>query len=126
MPSTRQRVPTHTSASVNEQIRRRTEKSVEFYGAHPGEISRRLKELDKEWDIERVIEANAAVLAFAGVTLGATRDRRWLTLPAFVSAFLFQHAVQGWCPPVPILRRLGFRTVYEIEEERRALLAVRG
>ncbi|WP_111420331.1 efflux transporter outer membrane subunit, partial [Rhodoplanes roseus] len=27
--------------------------------------------------------------------------------------FLFQHAIQGWCPPVPILRRLGFRTELE-------------
>ncbi len=126
MPSTRQRVPTHTSASVNVRIRQETEQSVEFYSAHPEEIPRRLKELDEEWDIERAIEANAAVLGFAGVALGATSDRRWLTLPALVTAFLFQHAVQGWCPPVPILRRLGFRTGYEIEEERRALLAARG
>jgi hypothetical protein len=29
--------------------------------------------------------------------------------------------VQGWCPPIPILRRLAFRTTYEIEEERQAL-----
>jgi hypothetical protein len=35
-------------------------------------------------------------------------------------------AVEGWCPPVPILRRLGFRTSYEIEEERQALKALRG
>lgn len=126
MPSTRQRVPTHTSASVNARIRQETERSVEFYRAHPEEIPRRPKELDEEWDIERAIEANAAVLGFAGVVLGATSDRRWLTLPALVTAFLFQHAVQGWCPPVPILRRLGFRTAYEIEEERLALSAARG
>ena len=126
MPNTRQRVPTHTSASVNEQIRLQTEQSVDFYSAHPEEIPHRLKELDEEWDIERAIEANAAVLAFAGVALGASRDRRWLTLPALVTAFLVQRAVQGWCPPVPILRRLGFRTAYEIEEERQALLAARG
>jgi len=47
-------------------------------------------------------------------------------LPALVTGFLFQHAVQGWCPPVPVLRRLGFRTSYEIEEERQALKALRG
>ncbi len=126
MPSTRQRVPAHTSDSVNEEIRRETERRVQFFGEHPAGIPGRLKELDEEWDIERAIEANAAALAFAGVTLGATRDRRWLVLPALVTAFLFQHAVQGWCPPVPILRRLGFRTAYEIEEERRALQALRG
>ena len=43
-----------------------------------------------------------------------------------VTAFLFQHAVQGWCPPVPILRRMGFRTADEINRERYALKALRG
>ena len=33
------------------------------------------------------------------------------------------YAARGWSPPVPILRRLGFHTVYEIEQERRQLLA---
>jgi hypothetical protein len=99
---------------------------VEFFARHPESIPQRIKELDEEWDIERAIEANASALAFAGVALGATADRRWLILPALVTAFLFQHAVQGWCPPVPVLRRLGFRTAYEIEQERHALKAIRG
>ena len=59
-------------------------------------------------DIERTLEANAASLSLIGVTLGLTVDRRWLALPVGVAAFLLQHAVQGWCPPVPVLRRLGF------------------
>jgi hypothetical protein len=58
-----------------------------------------------------MLEANAATLAFIGVVLAATVDKRWLALPALVTAFLFQHAVQGWCPPVPVLRGLGFRTM---------------
>lgn len=43
-----------------------------------------------------------------------------------VLGFLFQHAVQGWCPPVSLLRRLGFRTSSEIDAERYALKALRG
>ena len=39
---------------------------------------------------------------------------------------LFQHAVQGWCPPIPLLRRLGIRTSREIEIERVALKILRG
>jgi len=66
------------------------------------------------------------MLAFAGIVLGAKGSRSWLLLSAAVTAFLFQHAVQGWCPPVPLLRRLGFRTAQEIERERQALKAVRG
>jgi hypothetical protein len=126
MPATRHRVPAHTSDAVNERIHQETERRLQFFEDHPEGIPQRLSELDEEWDIERAIEANAAALAFTGVVLGATQDRRWLVLPAAVTAFLFQHAVQGWCPPVPILRRLGFRTAYEIEEERRALQALRG
>jgi hypothetical protein len=37
-----------------------------------------------------------------------------------------QHAVQGWCPPIPVLRRFGFRTADEINRERYALKALRG
>lgn len=125
-PDTRTRVPQNTAAEVNESIQRQIEESVRYYAARPDRIPKRLRELDAEWDIERAIEANAAAIAFSGVFLGATRDRRWLTLPALVTGFLFQHAVQGWCPPVPVLRRLGFRTSYEIELERSALKALRG
>jgi len=53
-------------------------------------------------------------------------DRRWLVLPALVTAFLFQHAMQGWCPPLPLLRSFGFRTAREIDTERYALKALRG
>ena len=62
----------------------------------------------------------------ARLTLGLTLDRRWLALPVGVAAFLLQHAVQGWCPPVPVFRRLGVRTAGEIDRERYALKALRG
>ncbi len=119
--STVDRVPRHTSEEVNERIHRSTAANVEYFRVHKDQIPGRLRELDREWDIERAIEANAATLALVGA-IGATRNSRWLILPALVSGFLLQHALQGWCPPVPILRRLGFRTAHEIEEERRALL----
>lgn len=89
-------------------------------------IDRRLQELDREWDIERTLRANASTLAFTGCVLAATSDRRWVFPPIAVTAFLFQHAVQGWCPPMPVLRRLGFRTAEEIAHERYALKALRG
>ena len=126
MSTTVDRVPAHTAADVNQRIYDEMVERVRFFASSPDGIPQRLKELDEEWDIERAIEANASALAFTGVALGATTDRRWLILPALVTAFLFQHAVQGWCPPVPILRRLGFRTAHEIEQERHALKALRG
>jgi hypothetical protein len=126
MTTTRHRVPAHSPADANRRIRRELEANVAHFQAHREEIPDRLRELDREWDIERAIEANASLIALAGIALAAGHDRRWLVLPALVGAFLFQHAVQGWCPPVPVLRQLGFRTAYEIEEERRALKALRG
>ena len=101
-------------------------RDVAFYAAHPDLIDRRLARLDREWDTERTLEANAATLALAGTLLGAFRDRRFLALPAAVTAFLLQHALQGWCPPLPVIRGLGVRTAAEIERERTALKALRG
>lgn len=126
IPSTRERVPIHTAEHVNERIRRETEERVRRIAGQPAAIGERLRELDAEWDIERAIEMNASVLAFIGIALGFYLHPYWLMLPALVTAFLFQHALQGWCPPVPVLRRFGFRTVYEIEQERQALKALRG
>jgi hypothetical protein len=124
--TTRTRVPENTAPEVNREIRQQIQQNVQRYAASPSEISNRLRELDREWDIERMIEANAATIAFAGVLLGAFVSPWWLLVPALVTLFLFQHAVQGWCPPVPILRRMGFRTSYEIELERNSLKAIRG
>jgi hypothetical protein len=124
--STVERVTQHTGEAINRQIMGQIAESVRWHAAHPEGIDRRLRELDREWDVERTLEANASTPAFTGVMLGAAVDKRWLALPASVTAFLFQHAVQGWCPPLPILRRLGFRTAREIDTERYALKALRG
>jgi hypothetical protein len=122
--TSRDRVPARTDDAVNRWIEAEADRRIEHCAENPAAIPARLAELDREWDIERMLEANAATLAFTGVMLGAFVDRRWLALPAAVTAFLFQHAVQGWCPPLPVLRRLGFRTVREIEQEREALLSI--
>lgn len=126
LPATRRRVTAHTADAINRRIDAEIDERVRYYADHPGEIGDRLRELDEEWDIERTLEANAATLAFTGVVLGAAVDRRWLALPALVTAFLFQHATQGWCPPLPVFRRMGVRTAREIDIERSALKALRG
>ena len=126
MPATASRVPEHTAAHVNRRIDRQIEDSVAYFAEHPDKIDDRLGELDREWDIERTLETNAASISLLGLTLGLTLDRRWLFLPLGVAAFLLQHAVQGWCPPVSVFRRLGVRTAGEIARERYALKALRG
>lgn len=127
LPSTTERVPQHTRQAYNEAIRRQTEESVAHYAAAgPAAIDRRLAELDHEWDIERTLEANAATVSLIGSALGFAVDRRFFALPVVVAGFLLQHALQGWCPPVPLFRHLGFRTSAEIDHERYALKALRG
>ena len=127
LPATTRRVPEHTSSRYNEAIRRQTEENVARYAQAGREaIDRRLAELDREWDIERTLEANAASIGLLGLGLGTFVDRRLLILPGLVCGFLLQHALQGWCPPVPLFRHLGFRTASEIDYERYALKALRG
>lgn len=127
LPHTTGRVTRATADEINDRIARETRESVAHYSARgPASIQRRLDELDAEWDIERVLEANASSLALVGLGLGTWVDRRFYLLPAVIAGFLLQHALQGWCPPLPVLRRLGVRTQAEIEQERYALKAVRG
>lgn len=127
IPATTTRVPEQTAEHTNQRIRRQTEECVaRRASAGPEAIDRRLKELDHEWDTERTLEANASTIALIGLGLGAFVDRRFYLLPAAVAGFLLQHAIQGWCPPLPIFRRLGFRNAAEIAQERYALKALRG
>ena len=121
------RVREHTAPQINEKIDRTIEEHVRYYAARSRqELTNRIEELDREWDIERYLETSASSVGFLGIVLGVTRNRKWLLLTGTVLPFLFLHAVRGWCPPVPILRRLGIRTRKEIDREKFALKALRG
>ncbi len=125
--SSARRVTEQTPQHVREQIQRKLEANVAYYAANPQLIDSRLGELDREWDIERALETWASGLAGVSLLRGLISGRRkWLILPLVVQGFMMQHALQGWCPPVAVMRRLGFRTRTEIDEERYALKALRG
>lgn len=125
--SSADRVRRNTSSRVREQLDAEAQSGVsEAAAASRGELDTRLEELEREWDIERYLEANASALGLTGLALGVGVDRRFLALPAVVMAFLLQHAVQGWCPPLPLFRRMGARTRQEIDREVYALKALRG
>jgi hypothetical protein len=122
-----ERVRRHTASHVNQQIDRKIADSVRaFSNQPPSAISRRIRELDQEWDVERVLETNASTLAMIGLALGSTVNRKWLWLSGAVLGFLFLHGTQGWCPPLPVLRRMGIRTRREIDREKYALKQLRG
>lgn len=127
------RIRVASSDRVNARIDDETERRV-LTAAHRlkelqgrlHDLDSRLRDLDREWDIERTLMANAAALTVGGSILALLVDRRFAVLPAVVASFLLQHALQGWCPPLPIFRRRGVRSAREIEEERMALKALRG
>ena len=127
LPATFTRVEESTPDEVNRQIEQTTEENVVRLAALGSEaIANRLQELDREWDIERTLEANAATLALVALTLGFSVNRKWFLFPVVIAAFLLQHALQGWCPPLPIFRKRGVRTAREIDLERTALRIIRG
>jgi hypothetical protein len=124
MIESRDRVSLHTNPDVARSIHRRLEERLCFYEQHPERVPERLRELDAEWDIERGLGTVSSSLSLFGLALAVLGRARWLLLPLTVQSFFLQHQLEGWCPPLPALRRLGMRTQAEIEEERHALRAL--
>src|SRR3569623_2727518 len=82
IPTTTERVPRHTAEEINEKIRSETETNVRHLATlGDSAIRQRLNELDREWDIERALEANAATVTLIGVILGVAKSRKWFVLP---------------------------------------------
>lgn len=121
------RVRRNTAAEQLQKIEQQIEDNIRFYSGLPkAAISQRICQLEREWSTERWLETNASALAFSGVVLGLTLNRKWFALPLLVTGFLFQHAIQGWCPPASVLRKMGIRARAEIEREKYALKLLRG
>lgn len=121
------RVRAHSPEKFNERIDRATQRRVLRAGGESNAaLSRRLEQLDGEWDMERVLETNASALALGGLVLGLLVNKKFFAIPCFVLPLLLLHAVQGWCPPVPMFRSRGVRTRKEIDTEKFAVKALRG
>jgi hypothetical protein len=117
------RVRKHTASSVNARIDRLSHATLaESVNGGRDAMIARLKQLDREWDVDRALMLNFAVIGTLTHELGRRHHRNWTYLLRAQLAFLFMHAVAGWCPPLPVLRRLGFRTSKEIADDRTALL----
>lgn len=83
-------------------------------------------ELDHEWDTDRAVEIEAAMMGLMGLVLGTLVRKQFLALPAIVAGAVLVQATTGRYPLMPLFRRLGFRTSREIARERHALKALRG
>jgi hypothetical protein len=122
-----ERVRRSTAVEKNRKIDVQLLDNIRRYSeSTPEEISARIRILDKEWDIERMLETNMSIIALTGLALAVFLNPYWLILPTVVLLFFLQHALQGWCPPIPLFRALKVRTRPEIDREKYALKALRG
>lgn len=127
MTKQKDRVEENTPDSINDEIEVQLRENIRNYAtADKSTLSQRIAELEKEWYVDRMLITNASSLAGIGVLLAATVHKKWLILPGVVLTFLLQHGVQGWCPPLPLFRKLGVRSFKEIDRERFALKYLRG
>jgi hypothetical protein len=74
MITTRDRVPAHTAAEINQHIQEEIEANQQYFRQNPKLTRQRLQELDKEWDIERAIEANAGAIGHSAFLHRPTLD----------------------------------------------------
>jgi hypothetical protein len=127
IPSTTERVPRSTHEKLNELLILRIQESVSTHAqAHPQALDRRICELSREWDTDRVVETAWGIVILAGVGLAVAFSLWWLFLAGAGAVCLLSHALFGWDPLLPLYRRWGFRTSTEIDYERYALKALRG
>ena len=128
LPPTVDRVSHSTCQKVNRKIRNRTCMRLNFYqGRGKKALTERITELNREWDTERVLETNAASLVLVSSLVGFKKSKRCCFLiTGTVGFFLLQHALQGWCPPLPVIRKLGVRTAEEISREKMVIKLMRG
>ncbi len=88
-------------------------------------INKRLKELEEEWDLERVYELNTSFSALNGTLLGKILSKNCTSLPITTSAKLLHEKGQEWNAPISLFKSLGYRTKQEIEQEKNYLNTLR-
>jgi hypothetical protein len=59
--------------------------------------------------VERGLRALGGGFVLLSLALGYWVHPAWFLLTAFVGANLLQSAFTGWCPAMPVLRKLGLR-----------------
>lgn len=129
-PPVRDPIRARTSAASNARIDQRTRAAVDEVAVSRARIQARLGDLDREWSVDRAVMLAFAIAGGTSATLAMRGLARrghtggWGALFFTQLGFLAYHAARRWCPPLPILRRLGVRSQREIDAERAALEAM--
>jgi hypothetical protein len=110
-PPARDRVRERSSEKANARIDHETQAAIEQASESPEAIRQRLRELDREWNVDRALMLNFAVVA-------------GLSASMMMRNLLRKHRLGGWGAMFwtqIVFRRLGYRTGPEICAERVAL-----
>ena len=97
MNTTTHRVAANTSDQANHWIQHKMERRLAFYAAHRELIEQRLQELDREWDVERVIETEGPATTVGGMLMSLLFGRKWLVLPIFAQSMVLTACFAGAC-----------------------------
>lgn len=73
-----------------------------YYEGRPEEIADRRRQLDEEWSLERALVASGSTVILGGLVAGMLKGSRLPILPLAAAGCLFQYALNGWTPPVPV------------------------
>lgn len=127
MPRTFHRRREQFTRQVDEKVHQRMLEELSYYALRLDQIGRRLDELEREWSVERAVQAQCSTVIL--LSLGwyiLTGTRACLMVGVAMGGVLLNHAITGRAPQMPLLRGLGFRMRCEIEQERAALRGLRG
>ena len=128
LPPTTKRVANNTSNKTNQMIREQTISCIDAYkDSGTSVLSEKIKNLNYEWDTERVLEKTAASTVLLSSLIGYKKTKCCgFLITGTVGFFLLQHALQGFCPPLSVIRKLGVRTAEEIFHEKMVFKYLRG
>src|SRR4051812_49466863 len=86
-----------TKPTVQQKIDQKIREQIIHFASQPKEvITRRIFELENEWDIERVLEANAAGSGLASFVWGLVGNKKILSGTATVLGFLMLYSSHWW------------------------------
>lgn len=126
LPSTTKKAQQRSDANLNAEIRNQTISNINIYKTASPEIkNNRISALDHEWDIERFVETNTALIVLFTSLLGIKKSICFL-ITGLAGFFMLQHALTGWCPFLKCIRKTGIRTSEEISNEKTVMKILRG
>jgi hypothetical protein len=115
-------ISTESNEDISQDLINRISK---YYNSTPEAITKRLQELENEWDIEKTVQMNVSTMAIAGIILGTLFSKRWFLLSGIAAGIMFLNGI-GAKQPSQFLKSVGVRTRQEIDDEIYGLKALRG